>query len=96
MIIDFNEGVVPATVSKDRFLNTKVRSKAGLPTLQDRENLQKHYYARLLERAQKNVITYVENDELSASKFIYELGIANKQHYYQAPIELFYPQKSEG
>ena len=94
VIIDFNEGVVPATVSKDRFLNTKVRSKAGLPTLQDRENLQKHYYARLLERAQKNVITYVENDELSASKFIYELGIANKQHYYQAPIELFYPQKS--
>jgi len=94
VIIDFNEGVVPSSVSKDRFLNTKVRALANLPTISDRENLQKHYYARVLERAKRSFITYVENDDLAPSKFIYELNLLKNLEHYKAPIEIFYPQES--
>jgi inactivated superfamily I helicase len=48
VIVDFNEGVVPATSSKDQFLNSSVRAFANLPTKNDREALQKQYYKRLL------------------------------------------------
>ena len=49
VIVDFNEGIVPATSSKDQFLNSSVRTFANLPTKHDREALQKQYYKRLLE-----------------------------------------------
>ena len=94
VIIDFNEGVVPATVSKDRFLNTQVRAHANLPTLKDRESLQKHYYARVLEQAKKAFICYVNNDDSAPSKFIYELDLVKNIQSYKAPIEIFYPQKN--
>ena len=50
-IVDFNEGIVPATSPKDQFLNSSVRAFASLPTKNDREALQKQYYKRLLEEA---------------------------------------------
>lgn len=41
VIVDFNEGIVPTSSSKDQFLNASVRAFAKLPTKQDRESLQK-------------------------------------------------------
>ncbi len=37
VIVDFNEGIVPASSSKDMFLNSAVRAFAGLHTRNDRE-----------------------------------------------------------
>jgi inactivated superfamily I helicase len=42
VIVDFNDGIVPATTAKDQFLNSQVRAFADLPTRSDREALQKH------------------------------------------------------
>jgi len=75
VIVDFNEGVVPATSSKDQFLNSSVRAFAKLPTKQDREALQKQYYKRLLEQAEESVIIYATGDNKLPSKFLYELGL---------------------
>jgi RecB family exonuclease len=75
VIVDFNEGVVPAASSKDQFLNSSVRTFAGLPTRQDREALQKQYYKRLLENASRSVIVYSRSDNRLPSKFLYELGL---------------------
>lgn len=75
VIIDFNEGVVPATSSKDQFLNSQVRAFANLPTKNDREALQKQYYKRLLEQANSAVILYSTSDNKLPSKFLYELGL---------------------
>ncbi len=75
VIVDFNEGIVPASSSKDQFLNSSVRTFAGLPTLRDRESLQKQYYRRLFEQAKQVVILYCNSENRLPSKFLYELGI---------------------
>ncbi len=94
VIVDFNEGVVPATSSKDQFLNSQVRAFANLPTKNDREALQKQYYKRLLELADKAVILYSSSDNKLPSKFLYELGL-EKAEQTQAQFDLLYSQPSQ-
>jgi len=75
VIIDFNDDIVPMLPSKDRFLNSTVRRFASLPTRSDREALQKYFYERLLQRAQKCVIIHPISQNRLISKFAYELGL---------------------
>jgi RecB family exonuclease len=89
VIVDFNDGIVPATTGKDRFLDSRVRRFAGLPDRQDREALQKHYYARLLEEAKASVILYSRSDNRLPSRFLYELGLDEGRET-AAPRELLY------
>jgi len=91
VILDFNDGVVPSISNKDRFLNSTVRANAKLPTKSDRENLQKNYYATLLERAKKSAIIYQENSDTGASKFLDELELQAIKEYI-APVDIFYNQ----
>lgn len=94
VIVDFNEGVVPATSSKDQFLNSQVRAFANLPTKHDREALQKQYYKRLLEQAKSVVILYSTSDNKLPSKFLYELGLGEAKQV-QAQFDLLYSEKSQ-
>jgi inactivated superfamily I helicase/RecB family exonuclease len=94
VIVDFNEGVVPATSSKDQFLNSQVRAFANLPTKNDREALQKQYYKRLLEEAKQASIIYATSDNKLPSKFLYELGL-DKAEQTQAQFDLLYAQTSQ-
>jgi len=94
VVIDFNEGIVPSISNKDRFLNSAVRAYAKLPTKDDRENLQKYYYARVLERAKKSALIYVQSSTLQPSKFLYELGLDSKITRYKTPLNILYPNKS--
>jgi len=91
VIVDFNEGIVPATSSKDQFLNSSVRAFANLPTRHDREALQKQYYKRLLEQAEQAVILYRTSDNTLPSKFLYELGLG-KAESARADYGLLYAQ----
>ncbi len=94
VIVDFNEGVVPAASSKDQFLNSAVRAFAELPTKNDREALQKQYYKRLLEQASQSVILYSTSDNKLPSKFLYELGLS-KAEQTQAQFDLLYAPPSQ-
>ncbi len=94
VIVDFNEGVVPATSSKDQFLNSQVRAFANLPTKNDREALQKQYYKRLLEQAKQANIIYSTSEDKLPSKFLYELGL-EKAEQTQAQFDLLYNQPSQ-
>ena len=94
VIVDFNEGVVPASSSKDQFLNSSVRAFANLPTKHDREALQKQYYKRLLEQASRSTIIYSTSDNKLPSKFLYELGL-EKAEQKQAQFDLLYAQPSQ-
>jgi len=94
VIIDFNEGIVPATSSKDQFLNSSVRAFANLPTKNDREALQKQYYKRLLEQASQAVILYSTSDNKLPSKFLYELEL-DKAEQTKAQLDLLYSQPSQ-
>jgi len=75
IIVDFNEGKVPYKTQKDIFLSSDLRSLVGLPTIYDRENLQKYYYKRLIDRSKFVYISYVDDEQNLPSRFIDELGI---------------------
>jgi RecB family exonuclease len=80
IVVDFNEGVVPARSQKDLFLSTEIRYLAGLPTAMDRENLQKYYYKRLFEKAKNVHISYVEDEQNQPTRFLDELSIESNYH----------------
>ncbi len=93
VIVDYNEGIVPASSGKDRFLDSRVRRFAGLPDRLDREALQKHYYARLLEGAREAVILYTAGESRLPSRLLYELGLEEGETV-AAPRELLYSHAS--
>ena len=80
IVVDFNEGTVPARSQKDLFLSTEIRYLAGLPTSIDRENLQKYYYKRLFEKATYVNIAYVEDEQNQPTRFLDELSIKSDYH----------------
>ncbi len=81
VIVDFSDKNVPKRSDKDMFLNSKIREMAFLPTMSDRENLQKHYYETLINRSREVAISFVSSSESSGSRFLKQLGIKeNKQH----------------
>ncbi len=94
VVVDFNENIVPATTTKDRFLNSSVRRFAGLPTKTDREALQKQFYMHLLESAKEAVLIYSSADDRLPSKFLYELGL-EKAPCSSVPLQLLYSESSQ-
>lgn len=87
IICDFNSSCIPKISIKDKFLSTKVKFKASLPTRIDRENLQKYYYKRLINNSKNVFISYVNSNEDTISKFAYELfgniNISSNDEEYQ-------------
>ncbi|MFT5660081.1 MAG: ATP-dependent helicase/nuclease subunit B [Sulfurimonas sp.] len=81
IIVDFSDSNVPKKSDKDMFLNTQVREMAKLPTMKDRENLQKHYYEMLLSRCEEASISYVSSSESSASRFLKQLNIKEENNF---------------
>lgn len=81
IIVDFNDSFVPRKSDKDMFLNTQIRQMASLPTMNDRENLQKHYYNMLINASKEVAISYVNSSDKSASKFLKQLNINTSNLY---------------
>jgi CRISPR/Cas system-associated exonuclease Cas4 (RecB family)/DNA-directed RNA polymerase subunit N (RpoN/RPB10) len=75
VIADFNDSKVPKVSRKDLFLDSRIRADAGMPTRKDKENLQKHYYYRLLANSSMTAISYIKDEENMESRFLRELGI---------------------
>ncbi len=78
VIVDFSDSNVPKKSDKDMFLNTSIREIANLPTMSDRENLQKHYYQMLINRTKEVAISFVKSEQSSGSRFLKQLGILDK------------------
>ncbi len=79
IICDFNEQFIPKASLKDKFLSTKVKEFAKLPTLKDRESLQKYYYKRVIQNCKNLYVSYVSNDTLTISRFASELFDLKKE-----------------
>jgi len=84
VIVDFSDSNVPKKSDKDMFLNTAVREMANLPTMSDRENLQKHYYEMLMKRSSEVAISFVKSADSSGSRFLKQLGIKENINYDEA------------
>ena len=81
IIVDFSDSNVPKKSDKDMFLNTHIREIANLPTMMDRENLQKHYYDLLISRSKEVAISYVSSSDSSGSRFLKQLNIQESSPY---------------
>jgi len=86
IIVDFSDKNVPKKNDKDMFLNTKIREMASLPTMNDRENLQKHYYDLVLSRSKEVAISYIKSAQSDGSVFLKQLNIKEQEQY----SELYY------
>ena len=75
IVADFNDSVAPKASEKDMFLNAAVRRAANLPTYADRADLQRSFFYRLFARARKTTVFCVQNELLTPSRFINELGL---------------------
>ncbi len=73
IVIDFNEGVLPSSSKKDLFLTSYIRNACGLPTVSDRENLQKYYYKRVFDQAKEVSLCYILDEQNQPSRFLDEL-----------------------
>ena len=89
VIVDFNDHIVPTISSKDQFLDTKVRKYASLPTKKDREDLQKHYYHTIIQKASRVSIIYTTANNQLPSRFLYELQM-HKANMVQVDSRMFY------
>lgn len=81
VIVDFSDANVPRRSDKDMFLNTNIREMANLPTMSDRESLQKHYYEMLINSSKEVAISFVESEQSNASRFLKHLGIKAKNRH---------------
>jgi len=81
IIVDFDDKNVPKRSDKDMFLNSSIRESANLPTMSDRENLQKHYYEMLINSSKEVAISFVSSADSSGSRFLKQLGIKDHNEY---------------
>lgn len=97
IIVDFNDKYVPKRSDKDMFLNTQIRENANLPTMSDRENLQKHYYEMLINSSKEVALAYVDSSESNASRFLKQLVIQTQNLFSEVDYAhlLFTPNKQE-
>jgi len=70
IVVGFNKGIFPSKNQKDLFLNSKLKRACGIPTNEDRENLQMHFFASLLRSAKRVDILYLENEDFEPSAFL--------------------------
>ncbi len=76
IVVDFNDVYVPKRIEKDLYLSSDIRAKAALVTQKDRQDLQRHYYALLFNRASHVNISCIK--EIPPSRFLTQLNIPNK------------------
>ncbi len=82
IVCDFNDDKVPKISVKDKFISSKLKEYASLPTITDRENLQRYYYKRLFDNAKNIAVCYIDDESLVMSRFIMQL-FPNYKEYMQ-------------
>lgn len=75
VIVDFNDQFVPSFKDSDMFLNTAIRKSLKIPTIRDRQDLQKHYYLQIFKNSSKIDIAFVDTQSNIKSKMIEELDL---------------------
>ena len=97
IIVDFSDKFVPKRSDKDMFLNSKIRENANLPTMIDRESLQKHYYEMLINSSEHVAISFVNSSESKESRFLKQLKIKALNRYDEVEYKniLFGEEKKE-
>ena len=80
IVIDFNDQKIPKISVKDKFISSSLKQMVGLPSLEDRENLQRYYYKRIFDNAQNVAISYIDDEQSVMSRFIVQLFADYKKY----------------
>lgn len=80
IVIDFNDDKIPKISIKDKFISSSLKELVKLPTIKDRENLQRYYYKSFFDKAKSIAISYVDDEQYSMSRFIVQLLPNYKQY----------------
>jgi len=73
IVVDFNDQNIPKISVKDKFISSSLKKNVGLPSLEDRENLQRYYYKRIFDNALSIAICYIDDESSVMSRFIVQL-----------------------
>jgi ATP-dependent helicase/nuclease subunit B len=73
IVIDFNDHKIPKISVKDKFISSSLKQMVGLPSIEDRENLQRYYYKRIFDKATHIAVCYVDDEKSVMSRFIVQL-----------------------
>lgn len=92
IIVDFNDEFIPKRSQKDMFLSSAVREFASLPTLNDRENLQRFFYSNIINKAKEVRLSYLQNEESMPSNFLKELSYKESEIPEQSYIKLIFDE----
>lgn len=82
VIVDCNHDVIPHVSESDLFLNSRLRSALGMPTLKDKEQLQKHYYYGIFSTADEVAVAFVANEDKQPSLLLDELARQMQVQYH--------------
>lgn len=80
IVIDFNDQKIPKLSVKDKFISSSLKQKVSLPSIEDRENLQRYYYKRIFDDAKDIAICYIDDEQSIMSRFIVQL-FSNYKEY---------------
>jgi len=80
IVIDFNDQQIPKISVKDKFISSSLKQMVGLPSIEDRENLQRYYYKRIFDNASKIAIAYIDDESSVMSRFVVQLFSEYKQY----------------
>ena len=89
VIVDFNEENLFDLKDNDLFLNTQIRNALQMPTIQDKQNLKRHYYYQLLKNTHKTYITSWQEE--TENYFLESLGVV-KQDFRKTIFDFNIPQ----
>lgn len=73
IVVDFNQDQIPTLSNQDMFLNTSVRKRLKMPTIKDKQNLQKHYYLELFKNSKEVELLYLKG---KMANFVRELELS--------------------
>lgn len=76
IVVDFNQDQIPTLSNQDMFLNTSVRKSLKMPTIKDKQNLQKHYYLELFKNTKEVELLCLKG---KMANFIRELHLCEIQ-----------------
>jgi RecB family exonuclease len=99
IIVHFNDDIVPKRSNKDLFISSSIRARCGLPSIEDRENLQRFFYSRLINNASVVAVSAVENEDKLPSRFLKTFQVErldyDEKSYVDVIIKKAYPIKRE-
>lgn len=84
IVVDFNQDQIPTLSNQDMFLNTSVRKRLKMPTIKDKQNLQKHYYLELFKNTKEVELLCLKG---KMANFVRELGLEVCQDLQENELE---------